>query len=141
MRYYFCIFLGLVLVNFGLVALYYAMVSVTYSGATGTVNGYPEQASGPMPRVIIEFTADDGTEVEFIDTVLNLDHYKIGQHMAIFYNPSNPSDAHIRIYPNGFGPWVVPLLLFSMGLLVIHWGKRRYSFPASSRAGLRRTAQ
>jgi hypothetical protein len=141
MRYYFCIFLGLVLVNFGLVALYYAMVSVTYSETMGTVNGYVEQTKAPLPRVIIEFTADDGDDVEFIDTVLNLDHYKVGQHIAIFYNPSNPHDAHIRIYSNRLGLWIAPLFLFSMGLLVIQWGKRRYSFPASTRAGLRRNAQ
>ena len=80
---------------------------------------YSDSEGGSSTVPVVQFTTEDGQSVtaepyQERNTTVDVDGYRVGDEVEVFYNPDNPRDMFINDFMH---VWFVPTLMGGMGTL------------------------
>ncbi|MEY2796098.1 MAG: hypothetical protein RIR10_1814 [Planctomycetota bacterium] len=84
------------------------------SGPVGAPGRNTSASSRPTRAEVVEFTAADGTRIEFRSKISSSDPFAVGATVPVRYNPADPADATIDTW---FRLWGFPLIFLAVGVL------------------------
>lgn len=89
-------------------------MSMQRGGPVGAPRRNTSASSRPTRAEVVEFTAADGTRVEFRSKISSSDPFAVGATVPVRYNPADPTDASIDTW---FRLWGFPLIFLAVGVL------------------------